>query len=457
MQQASLREAFERALGAILARVCVSGDPPVLAVACSGGLDSMVLLDLARRHAGEAGLRMLALHVHHGLSPNADLWQQHVERECARHGVPVHAAQVTVPREGDGIEQGARLQRYRALGELCREHGARLLLTAHHLDDQAETVLLQLLRGAGVAGMGAMEAVSSAPGLLGDAGIALARPLLGVTRAALEAYARECGLAWIDDESNRDPRFARNALRHAVMPALAAHFPGYQARLARAADHARAAQRLLDEIAAEDLARCLEGESLRLDRLDELGPERASNVVRHWFARRGMRMPSTAWLEQMLTQVGAAREDARVRVEHPDGEIHRHRGRLFLVPCIEDAMLDAAPVPFRWQGEEVLHFPSYRGSLRFAVEGEAGRRWLASQPLELRRRQGGETLKLAANRPARSLKQHFQALDVPAWERRILPLVTADGKLLFAAGIGMNRAVTPEEAGISLKWEPDRR
>lgn len=456
LQPASVEEAYERAAGAILARVCFSSQPPVLAVACSGGLDSMVLLDLARRHAQRGGLRLLVLHVHHGLSPNADDWQRQVEQASVRHGLPVHAVRVEVPRSGGSIEQGARVQRYQALGRLCREHGARLLLTAHHLDDQAETVLLQLLRGAGVAGMGAMEAFSHAPGLLGDGDTMLGRPLLGISRATLEAYGRQQGLRWVEDESNRDPRFARNALRHAVMPALAAHFPGYQSRLARAAEHARSAQRLLDEIGAEDLARCMEGEGLRVAALEGLGPERASNVVRHWFAQRGMRMPSTAWLEQLLVQVGAARDDARVRVEHPDGEVYRHRGRIFLAPRIDEDVLNAAPIPFQWQGEERLHFGPYRGSLRIAAGTEAGRQWLASQRLELRHRSGGETLKLAANRPSRSLKQHFQALDVPAWARRTLPLVTANGRLLYAAGVGLNRAVAPEDLDIELDWEADR-
>lgn len=455
MQQSALQETFERALGAILARVSISGDVPVMAVACSGGLDSMVLLDLAAEYAQRSGIRLLVFHVHHGLSLNADQWQRHVEQECARLGHAVHAVRVTVPRSGDGIEQGARLQRYQALGNLCRAHDAGVLLTAHHLDDQAETVLLQLLRGAGVAGLGGMEVASTAPGLLGDSGILLGRPLLEVSRAALETHARRQGLTWVDDESNTDPRFARNALRHAVMPALSGHFAGYQTRLSRAAEHARSAQRLLDELAAEDFARCQEGEGLRLDVLASLGPDRAANLIRHWFARRAMRMPSAAWLEQMLSQVKAAREDARVRVEHPDGEIHRHRGCLFLVPRITEEVLEAAPVAFRWQGEDLLHFRPFGGSLRISASTAEGREWLASQALELRHRRGGEMLRLGPNRPSRSLKLHYQALNVPAWTRRILPLVTANGHLLFAAGVGLNFGVAPAGADISFAWEPD--
>lgn len=454
MRSVPLPEVYERALGTILARVRVSGPFPFIAIACSGGLDSMVLLDLACGYARTAGHDLVVFHVHHGLSPNADSWQQHVERECRHRGVAFQAARVQVEQAGGGIEQGARLQRYQALGKLCREHGARLLLTAHHLDDQAETVLLQLLRGAGVAGMGGMDAANDAPGLLGNDDLLLARPLLEAGRAECEAYARERGLSWVEDESNRDPRYARNALRHAVMPALAAHFPGYQERLARAADHARSAQRLLDLMAAEDLERCREGEGLRLDAVARMDRDRVANLVRYWFGRHGMRMPNVAWLEQMLSQVVAARDDAQVRIAYPDGEIHRHRGLLLLSPRIADEVLAAKPVAFRWQGEQEMYFASYGGALKFGVSGAASREWLADRELELRRREGGETLKLAPNRPSRSLKQHYQTLGVPAWKRRILPLVTADGHLLFAAGIGMNHACLPAGMDITLAWEP---
>jgi tRNA(Ile)-lysidine synthase len=467
-QSASVQEAFERALGAILARVSVSGSAdasdraaadrqsgglPAVGLAYSGGLDSTVLLHLACAWAAGTGRRLHAFHVHHGLSPHANAWLRHAEQECARLGVPLHAAHVNVDSNGDGIEQGARKRRYAALGRLCREHGVRLLLTGHHLDDQAETVLLQMLRGAGVAGIAGMQESVEAQGLLGVAGLLLGRPLLGVAREALESFAREMRVAWVDDESNDDLRFSRNALRHAVMPALAGHFPGFQERLARGAAHAGSARRLLNEIAAEDLASCgREDGSIDLARLRG-SPDRIANLMRHWFTVHQVRMPSTAWLDQMLRQALGAREDAQVRVVHPDCEVHRHRNRLFLIPRIDDAALRVAPATFRWQREAALPFPAFGGILQVRTAGEEDRNWLAARSLELRYRSGGEVLKPGPNRPSRSLKHHYQALGIPAWERRRLPLVLADGRLLYAAGIGMNHAVLPPGAGISFEWE----
>ena len=221
-----------------------------IAIAYSGGLDSSALLHLA----ATSGRKLYAFHIHHGLSPNADAWEAHARTECERLGITFASRRVTLD---DRSEASARKARYAALGALCTEHNVHLLLTAHHLDDQAETILLQLLRGAGPAGMSGMDAFNRAPTLLGTPDVLLARPLLQASRADLEEYVREHAIAHIEDESNADTRYARNALRHEVMPRLAEAFPGYQERFARSARHAQSAQRLLTEQAADDLRTCL--------------------------------------------------------------------------------------------------------------------------------------------------------------------------------------------------------
>jgi tRNA(Ile)-lysidine synthase len=484
-QAASVPGAFERALETILARVCVSGgagnasspgDPggggrspnvaaPVssracaIAVAYSGGLDSSVLLHLARAYAFRQGIPLFAFHIHHGISANADAWLTHCERECERLGIAFAARRIALARREDsGVEEAARLGRYAALGELCREHGARLLLTAHHQDDQAETVLLQLLRGSGVAGLGGMELANTAPDLLGDTTLEVARPLLAVTRAELEEFAAARRIACVEDESNTDPRYMRNALRHRVMPAFAAYFPGFHQRIARTARHAQAAQRLLDELAAQDLEQCRNGECIAIDRLRRLGPDRIDNALRYWFASRGVRMPSTSWLDEMRTQLLDAKADARICVTHPDCHVRRHRNLIFLVPRGADDPAGAPPVSFRWGGEAMLRFDSFCGTLHFDEAGDGiAAEWLRRQDLRIHHRCGGERLKAAPNRPTRSLKQHYQALDVPAWERELLPMVSAGDDLLFAAGIGMDcrHVGAGEGVRIRLRWQAD--
>jgi tRNA(Ile)-lysidine synthase len=451
----SISDEFERAWGAIRTRVSVSSN--AIAIAYSGGLDSAALLHLAHAYVQTHGLRLFAFHVHHGLSPNADAWLAHCRHQCEKLGVAFDARHVDVANAADsGVEEAARLQRYAALGETCRAHAVPLLLTAHHQDDQAETVLLQLLRGSGVAGLSGMDESNHAPDLLGDAQLLMGRPLLRVSRAELEAHVGAHAISHVEDESNADPRYARNALRHHVTPLLQQYFPGYQQRFARSAQHAQSAQRLLIELAAQDFAACMDGESLDISRLRRLDADRIDNLLRYWFGSRGIRMPSTAWLAEMRTQLLEAKEDAQLCVTHADCHIRRHRDHVFITPKYGEA--DTAPRTFAWQGEASLHWPQFGGTLYFD-ESEQGMdaAWLRQQKLTIGLRSGGERLKPAANRPTRSLKQHYQSRDVPAWERERLPLVFAEKQLLFAAGIGLDCHCLGSATGqrIALRWEFD--
>jgi len=460
----SVPASFTRALDALRAQF----SPTTIAIACSGGLDSMVLLQLASNWCHAHGHTLLVFHVHHGLSSNADAWQRHVEASAAALGVRADHRHVQIDTGGSGTEAAARKLRYRALGDMCREHRATLLLTAHHLDDQAETVLLQLLRGSGPAGLSGMDAANSAPELLGNPELVMARPLLPLARAELEAFARDAGLDWVEDESNSDTRYARNALRHRVMPALAQAFPGFQQRFARSAAHAQSAQRLLVELAEGDLASLLVDGAIDVARLRGMSLDRVYNLLRHWFAGQGLAMPSTAWLTEMVTQLVEARHDAQLLVTHPACHIRRHRDRLYITPKLpelagmrdpdDEGIFDKPGESFRWQGEAELAFPAYGGVLHIEpAENGLGfdPAWLREQKLVIDFRKGGERLKLAANRPTRGLKAHYQAADIPAWERARLPTVSSGRDLLFAAGLGMDcRHFAADSAGlVALRWE----
>ena len=283
---------------------------------------------------------------------------------------------------------------------------------------------------------------------------------------ALEAYVAAHAIAHIDDESNTDPRYARNALRQRVMPALAASFPGFQERFARSAAHAQSAQRLLTELAQQDLALCLDGACLDVAKLRAMSMDRVYNLLRYWFATRSLRMPSTAWLTEMAAQLVEARHDAQLLVTHPDCHIRRHRDRLYITPKLgelaglrdpdDDGVIERDGEFFTWRGEAQLAFPAYGGILHFD-EAEQGidAAWLRAQQLQIDFRKGGERLKPAPNRPTRSLKYHYQACDVPAWERKRLPIVSAGRALLFAAGIGMDCHHVSEgpEPRIRLRWQ----
>ena len=439
-----------------------------LAIACSGGLDSMVLLHLSSNYARTHRVALHVLHVHHGLSSHADAWLDHVAAASATIGARFDARRVDVKNAGTGTEAAARKLRYAALGAMCGAHGARLMLTAHHLDDQAETVLLQLLRGSGTAGLSGMDAANAAPDLLGNPELVMARPLLQHSRAELEEYAAANGIAWVDDESNADPRFARNALRHQVMPALALAFPGFQQRFARSAAHAQSAQRLLTELAEQDLRASQADEALDVAILRTMSLDRVTNLLRHWFYVRGLAMPSTAWLAELVTQLLEARPDAQLLVTHPECHVRRHRERLYITPKLpqlagmrdpDDEGVEGIAVKegqrLTWSGEARLEFPDYGGVLHFdAADAGLDAAWLRGQSLQIDFRKGGERLKLASNRPTRSLKAHYQSSDVPAWERPRLPVVWCGKQLLFAAGIGMDCAHAAEAGNpaVALRW-----
>ncbi|MYN02296.1 tRNA lysidine(34) synthetase TilS [Pseudoduganella sp. DS3] len=433
--------------------------PGKIAIAYSGGLDSSALLHLAVA----TGRELHAFHIHHGLSPNADAWEAHCRAECERLGVKYASRRVTL---SDRSENSARKARYAALGALCTEHGVEHLLTAHHLDDQAETILLQLLRGSGVAGLSGMDASNHAAGLLGTASVLLVRPLLQASRAQLEEYVREHGIAHIEDESNADLRYARNALRHEIMPKLAAAYPGYQERFARSARHAQAAQRLLTEQAAEDLQSCLAGAagatsasdveaSLDMAKVRALSADRIANLLRHWFTERGIRLPSSNWLAEMQEQALTARDDANLKVTHPDCDVRRHRDRLYLVPRRPEADAEQEEV-FRWDGEASIDFPHFGGTLHIEpAELGLDPAWLRQQMLTIAFRSGGARLKPARNRPTRTLKQHYQTLGIPAWERERMPMVSIPGHTLYAGGIGMDCRKLSSDGDLRLvfRWE----
>ena len=272
-----------------------------VAVALSGGIDSMVLLDALVHVSLDHSLQLSAIHVHHGLSPDADRWARFCAEQCASRAVPLTVHRLHLKREsGQSLEALARAERY----EHFMACDVEVIALAHHADDQAETVLLQLLRGAGPRGLSAMPAIRRGmPALL--------RPLISLPRETLAACAKARGLGWVEDESNSDTRHRRNLLRHEIAPRLAAAFEGYPATLGRAASHQAEASALLDELAALDAERGIDDVGLDRAHLAGLSDARAANLLRWFLRREGLRPPTDARLADMLRQLRSASADAR--------------------------------------------------------------------------------------------------------------------------------------------------
>ena len=411
-----------------------------LVLGLSGGLDSVVLLHVLLGLRDRHPFELQAVHVHHGLSPHADEWADFCAQLCTSHDVDLSIHRICIAHDdASGIEAAARRERQRVFAAL----DADFLLTAHQQNDQAETLLLQLLRGAGPKGLSAMGELQRRSGWRA----VQLRPLLEVTRADLLGYAQRHGLSWVDDESNRDTRYRRNALRQDVMPLLASHFPGSSATLARAAALQAEAAELLDDLARLDAIGAIEGERLDCMTLASLSLPRARNLLRHFIEQQGHPMPNARQLNQALHQLMEAKSDARVCVRLGPLETWRFRGGAYLVPL---PPVETAPV--RWQGEAALWVPAAGVSVQLDVVTGAGlkRNLLQAGVVTLGVRQGGERLRLHAGGPHRSLKNLLQEHAIPSWKRDRLPLLWSDGQLAWAAGIGfdVDLSAAPGEAGV---------
>lgn len=449
-----VEQAFERALEAILARVVFSAGDSI-AVAYSGGLDSSVLLHLAAQYCRAHQITLYAFHVHHGLSPNADDWLVHARERCAELQVNFDSRRVSVAHISEqGTEQAARLARYAALGEMCQAHQVRLLLTAHHEDDQAETVMLQWLRGAGLPGLSGMAAHQQQHALL-PSSVTLGRPLLALSRSALEQLADAFQLSHVIDESNNDVRYRRNALRHQVFPVIGQHFEGFASTLARSSRHVQAAQRLLTELAKDDLKRCEQEGVLLIDRLTGMSTERIDHLLRHWVQARTGQYPSEVQLQQLQRQMLRSATDAQPVVKMHGWMIERQRHLLVIRRATRSSQPPVQPISLSWHGEQHIALPEWQGRLVFTLGDGIGvnPELLRSGPLLLRARVGGERVQLHPKRPSRTLKNLFQESCVPASQRAWLPLLYLGQRLVFAAGLGMDARFDLSEGGVVLTWE----
>jgi len=408
-------------------------------IAFSGGLDSTVLLHLLAHLAKNQSLPALsAIHVHHGLQAAADAWPEHCQSVCDALGVPLQVVRVQV-QPGASLERAARDARYAAFIEATRAD--EVLLTGQHRDDQAETLLFRLLRGAGVRGLSGMPRQRP----LGKGH--LFRPLLGVSRAELEAYAAEQRLSWIEDPSNQDRQLSRNYLRHQVFPVLTERWPQAVATMARSAAHLGEAQALLDDLAQIDLARAstvsefdwLGVPSLALAPLAALSAARQRNAVSHWLAALTRLPDSDHWSgwENLRDATG----DACPLWRLTDGELHRSGGRIW---WLSGDWLGTPPAAGTWPDPSLpLALP---GNGELTLTGQ-----IPEWPLQVRYREGGEIMHLP-DRGHRDLKRLLNERGVPSFARGRLPLLYQGEQLLAVANLRGLGGSTNES--WFLHWQP---
>lgn len=410
-----------------------------LLLALSGGLDSCVLLYLLAQAKLNFAFELSALHVHHGLSPNADEWASFCSKQCQQLQVPLQVVHVELEKNTNlGVEAEARRLRYEVLNNAI----ADFIVTAHHEDDQAETLLLQLMRGAGVKGLASMASVSPTRRLL--------RPFLGVSKEQILSYAKLQDIFWCDDESNSNTHFERNFVRHELMPILISRTPAISSVLARTASHMAEANDLLSDLAGIDASTLVHENSVCVKGLRTLSQARAKNLLRWWFAQSHLLMPHAEQLTEILHQLLDAKADANISIPLQHLSLKRFQQRIYL--WREQVAQDFNLV---WNGEAQLALPN-GGQLFFKQVVGAG---LALKhgmtKLRITNRDGGERFKPNALRPTRTLKHLLQEANIPPWQRTNLPLIYWHDTLACVPGIGIAHELQAigDEVGLEVSWQ----
>ncbi len=414
-----------------------------LSVAYSGGLDSTVLLVALAHIRDQLGADIRALHVDHQLQAASAEWAEECARVAGDLNVPFVHLMVEVDDGHEGVEAGARAARYAALR---RELSAQeVLLTAHHADDQVETVLLALMRGAGPRGLAASPAVQCfGPGWL-------VRPLLDFDRSDLERWAARERLTWVTDPTNESLSFDRNYLRHEIVAKLRARWPAVARSAVRSAALIQESAQLIEELAEMDLRSIERRGCLEVDRLEALSAPRRRNLLRYWLRAHGVRAPSARRLAAIDHDMRVAQAD-RVPCSKVEGaEIRRHRGLLYCVPT-----LPPVPEVLAWEIHTSLELPSRLGALRFEPGTGSGISPAKLPPtLHVKFRRGGETLKAVGEAHRRSLKKRLQDANIVPWWRGRLPLIYAGDRLVAVGDLWVNAEVCAgeDEAGLRIVWD----
>lgn len=396
-------------------------------VAYSGGCDSHVLLHSLVALRSKLKTEIKAIHINHGLSPLANEWEEHCRVICEQLSVPYLAISVDASKKKTSPEEAARHARYAEWKKLIGKN--EVLLLAHHQDDQAETVLIQLLRGSGVKGLAAMPAKQSfALGLL-------CRPMLGFLREEIVSYAVEQNLNWIDDPSNFDTDFDRNFLRHDVVPLLETRWPSLKKTLSRTASHQADANQLLTELASQDWHHIYENNQIKISVLVKLSEKRQRNVLRYWLADVcELTLPDTVHLQRILDEVLTAAEDAKPEVIWRGGEVRRYQGLLYaqekLIEPDNNTVLIWADIKKPLE----LNSAGLTLSAKASVGEGLSQSKLKNAEISLRFRQGGETCRPIGRGQTHQLKKLFQEWQVPPWQRASVPLIYVNGELAEVLG-----------------------
>ncbi len=423
---------------ALLQHLPLRSDHQVV-LALSGGLDSMVLLQLLTEARTLVPFSLHAVYIHHGISRYASDWGAFCAAQCARRHIRFSQREVTLSGQ-DNLEFKARSARYKALAEFIVSP-RHLLLTAHHADDQFESLLLALKRGAGVAGLSGIRPLRTF-----SAG-QLARPLLAFGRQQLQQYASDRQLSFVEDDSNTDLRFERNFIRHQITPLLVKRWPHFIRTVSRTMDNMQQSQQLLDDYAQADYQRCVVDDKLLLAELGRLNAAQQNYIIRRWLNRWQLN-PSAQWLDTLQRDVIAARDDASPVLQLQQYQLRRFANSLYLLSAQECTAPDTSLI---WQGEAELPLPARCGALHFQRQKTTAALPLSSSTADIVFGQLSLSFKPHGVLHSKPLKQWFKLWQVPPWQRQRIPLLVVDGSLQLVSGHAA--AISAEQAAYWVSWQ----
>lgn len=419
-------------------------------IAFSGGMDSHILLHVI--HHLFSHLPLQALHVNHGLHPEATKWAIHCQTICDALNIPLHIEDIAsqlhskvYQEKSKGPEEAARNARYAILKAKLKANDC--LLTGHHIDDQAETLLLQLSRGSGVQGLASMPFVTKH-----QAGYYHLRPLLDWTYEERITYAKQHQLTWIEDSSNLDQHFTRNFIRHSILPGFKKRWPRIAKIFSRTADHCAEASNLCAEVAQQDLSNISQNEQNRLsiEGLMQLSSARSRNALRYWLKQQLDYFPASAQLHQIEQLLYSKK--SYLELFFKNRIFKRYRSHLYSLPQKTDDRIPISPIP--WDIREPLKLNSGYTLIAKSTQGIGIRRALLSKHpiLEVCFRKGGECFRPSGRNGSHSLKKLYQEWNILPWQRSEVPLLYFQDKLIAVAGyaIAEDNKAHAKEPGISI-------
>ena len=419
------------------------GEKFELLLGLSGGLDSSVLLFLLAKMQVKLNFNLKAIHIHHGLNSSADDWLAFCRKKCESLNIGFYDEKIKINCDSEfGLEGEARILRYKAI--VKRQKG--IVVLGHHQNDQAETLLLQLLRGSGLKGLSAMSEF--------DLKRNFWRPMLSIKRHSLEVYAKEHGIEYIEDESNQDEQFDRNFIRQKVLPLIQSRYPASVETISRSASNIAEGHNLNNLIAIDDSKNymAVDGTYLSIDGLKKLPKLRAINLIRWWLSLGNLLMPSKKNMDELYRQLKHIKKDSALNLKiSKDKCVRAHHDKLFIV----NSEIKPSKYNLNWSGEDELHLPN-NTKLQFIKKNSGGLSLLklGVKSLKIKSRTGGEKLKPFPDQPSRSLKYLFQNADIPLWERDQIPLIFAKRQLVAVPNLGIQHEYQSSEGeiGYEINW-----